>query len=368
LLACGGARAQATVTGPAGLQLSGQGFFTVGVAKSVRVRLPEGGSGLRCDCFVTEYSQGGVVEDGRIGVLGDSKLGLQGEVATADGRWSVTGQVVVRGARDGKANLEWLYATHPLNGNWTVQLGRKRLPLLAHSEVQDVGVAFPWVRLPTALYGWDIVNYNGANLMWRGAWGPVAVLANGYAGSETVKDSPFEALYYQDGTRTDTRWSGIRGFEVSAHWGDLKLRAASMRARSSHTITYPGESPAFYPSAPLRMSTVSASYEPGPWHISAEALRGDRRQEYGLEKSWGLQAGRRFGDVQLMLARTKYRLVPSEEGGAVEADHMTSVVLRWDTAPGRAWKLQVDDMRDKGSGELAVGSRTVVSISYSGVF
>ena len=47
---------------------------------------------------------------------------------------------------------------------------------------------------------------------------------------------------------------------------------------------------------------------------------------------------------------------------------MSSVVLRWDVSPGRAWKLQFDDVRDEGTGDMAMGSRRLVSVSYSGVF
>jgi hypothetical protein len=361
-----GAETVESVSG--GFTFSGNGFYTVAAAKAVRVRLRDNTEGLRCHCFVTEYSQGGVHEDGRIGYTADSKLGLQGRVETSDGRWSATGQIVARGARDGRVNLEWLYATYEINGNWTAQLGRKRLPLLSQSEVQDVGLAIPWVRLPTQLYGWDIVNYNGANLLWRGTWGPWAMLANAYGGAETVKDSPYEALYYTDGTRVDSRWSGIRGFELEAQWGDLKLRAASLRARSRSSGTTPGQPPWSYPSARLRISTLAASFEPGAWTFSAERLYGDRRQEYGVDKSWSVQAGRRFGDVQIVLAHSSYRLIPSEASTWVEGDDMSSVVLRWNVAPNRALKLQFDDFRDKTSGSFSPGSRRLITLSYSGLF
>jgi hypothetical protein len=368
LCAAGAGRAESQAPHSPGLKFSANGFYTLGLAKAVRVRPGQTGYGLRCDCFVTEYSQGGVVEDGRVGFLADSKLGLQAAVSTADGRWSLTGQLVARGARDGKVNLEWLYATYQISGNWTAQFGRKRLPLLAYSEVQDVGVAISWVRPPTQLYGWDIVNYNGANLQWRGTWGPVAVLANAYAGSETLKDSPYEALYYTDGTRTDSRWGGIRGIELAAQWGALKLRAASVQANSSYLLSAPGEAPAFYPGGKLRMSTLSASFEPGAWIFGAEAVYGDRRSEFWVDKSRGVQAGRRFGELTLLLGHMVYRQVTTDPAAAAQSDDMTSVVLRWDSAPGRVWKLQFDDFRDKSSGGFSVGSRRLVSISHSGVF
>lgn len=70
------------------------------------MRLEDKSEGLRCRCFVAEYSQGGVHEDGRIGLEADSKLGPQARVASGNGRWSDTGQVVMRGARGGRLNLE----------------------------------------------------------------------------------------------------------------------------------------------------------------------------------------------------------------------------------------------------------------------
>ena len=32
-------------------------------------------------------------------------------------------------------------------------------------------MAYPWVHLPGQVYGWEIVNYNGANLLYRDQWG-----------------------------------------------------------------------------------------------------------------------------------------------------------------------------------------------------
>ena len=368
LAASAGVGAQTAASLPGGLEVSGKGFYTLGVAKAVRVRHGDASERLRCDCFVAEYSQGGVHEDGRVGYLADSKLGLQGAVATADGRWSATGQLVARGARDGKVNLEWLYGSYEISGNWTAQVGRKRLPLLSHSEVQDVGIAIPWVRLPTQLYGWDIVNYNGANLLWRGTWGSVAVMANAYAGSDTVKNSPFQALYYTDNTLTDSHWDGIRGLELQAQWGDVKLRAAALRARTSYDVTAPGDPPTPYPGGKLRISTLAASFEPGSWTFSAEGLHGDRRQEYGVDKSWSVLAGRRFGDWQVLFGHSYYRQINNDPTASAEGHDMSSVVLRWDASPGRVWKLQFDDLRDRSTVDFSVGSRRLVSVAYSGAF
>lgn len=47
---------------------------------------------------------------------------------------------------------------------WKLQIGRKRLPLYYYSDFQDVGYAYNTVRPSPDVYGWDIVNYNGASL------------------------------------------------------------------------------------------------------------------------------------------------------------------------------------------------------------
>ena len=67
---------------------------------------------------------------------------------------SVTGQIVARGVNDFDANFEWAYISYEINDNWTVQAGKKRLPLFYYSDFFDVGYAYVWMRnLPTIIHG-----------------------------------------------------------------------------------------------------------------------------------------------------------------------------------------------------------------------
>ncbi|HOY01643.1 MAG TPA: hypothetical protein PLV36_09080, partial [Zoogloea sp.] len=132
-----------------GLEFTGSGFMTLAAGRVFGgTRDAAVDQGFHCPCFISDYAQRGVYEAGHWQAGPDSKLGLQGSVSAADGRFSLTGQAVSRGAANGAANLEWLYATVELSGNLTVQLGRKRLPLFSYSEAQDVGYALPWIHLP----------------------------------------------------------------------------------------------------------------------------------------------------------------------------------------------------------------------------
>jgi hypothetical protein len=87
----------------------------------------------------------------------ESLIGLQFSADLLDGL-SVTAQLVSRGANDFKAKFEWAYVSYELNENWTIQAGRKRLPLFYYSDFFDVGYAYTWIRPPADNYTWQIFN------------------------------------------------------------------------------------------------------------------------------------------------------------------------------------------------------------------
>jgi len=163
----------------------------------------------------------------------DSKLGLQGD-AKINRQLSLTGQVVSRGAENGKMNLEWVYGSYKLSDKVTLQVGRKRLPLFFYSESQDVGLSFPWVRLPPQPYGWEVVNYNGANVLYNDKWADWTTKLNVFAGNETRKDNPYWRVYSGKNSVTDSRWSNLWGGELSISprdWLDTRWSIFSRYAK-----------------------------------------------------------------------------------------------------------------------------------------
>ncbi len=147
-----------------------------------------------CPCFIADYGQGALYEP-HWSVGTESKIGLQGTYSF-NTQWSATGQVVARGVDGIKTDLEWAYLSYEASPHWTIQAGRKRLPLYFYSEFQDVGYAFNWARVPTDLYGWEIVNYNGVNATYRDDWKGWAAKSNFFTGSERTKDNRFSRIYY----------------------------------------------------------------------------------------------------------------------------------------------------------------------------
>lgn len=91
--------AEAQVAKP---QVMFSGFATLAAGKII------GGShdelvdlDYQCPCFISDYAQNGVCEQKRLRLGPDSKLGVQGQVSSANGQYSLTGQLVSRGAAGG---------------------------------------------------------------------------------------------------------------------------------------------------------------------------------------------------------------------------------------------------------------------------
>ncbi len=104
-----------------GLDFSGSGFLTLATGKVLSgTHDPATDQGFKCPCFISDYAQGGVYEHGAWQFEPDSKLGLQGTVSGGSGRYSLTGQIVSRGAAQGQMDLEWLYGTFEINGKLTL--------------------------------------------------------------------------------------------------------------------------------------------------------------------------------------------------------------------------------------------------------
>ena len=324
--------------------------------------------GFGCPCFISDYAQGGVYEHGGWKFGPDSKLGLQGTASADNGRYALTGQVISRGAKDGAANLEWLYGTVEVNGKFTLQAGRKRLPLFVYSETQDVGYTLPWIHLPPQLYGWEIVNYNGANLVYRDQWDAWTSTLNVFGGSETARDSGYSTIYNGKDSRTDTRWSDIRGAELNMTRDWFSARVVYIQSYTQSKQVSAGESE-FSDRARQRIHGASFSADYGNWLGRAEFLYIDRTEDYGKDYSQLYVAGYHLGSYLPLVSFANYRQQLNTVAGA-EAHSTLSVVLRHDIGDSSAVKVQWDYWKDKTAPGYASmhGDAQILTLSYDRVF
>ncbi len=364
------------------VEFSGSGFLTVAAGKIV------GGSsdnaetnpnylGYKGPHFISDWAQGAVYENKGLQFAPDTRLGLQGSAVFGPG-FSLTGQVVGRGARDGKVDLEWLYGSYKVNDNLTIQLGRKRLPILYYSESQDVGVSYPWAHLPTDLYGWQIVNYNGANLMYRDQIGNWSYTTTVFAGAETNKDSGYQKMYNGKDSKTNVRWTHILGGELALSRDWFETRIGYFQNDAENGVTGSGD---YNPKYRQRIYTLGFVVDYGNWLIRNEYYVGDLSRVEEKDYAQIYAIGYRMGKWTPMLTysnyHTRYRV-----GGALfgyrredEERHDTrSLSLRYDLSSSSAVKIQYDDYRDysgasfHAGGTVATGNARLITLSFDKIF
>lgn len=356
------------------VEFNSSGFLTLAAGKMLK--------GETSDAyFVSDYGQGGIYENGRSWSLGpDSKLGLQG-VATLNPEWSATGQVVSRGARDGKVNLEWLYLAYKASENVTLQVGRKRLPLFYYSESQDVGIALPWLRLPPPAYGWDVVNFDGANLIYRSQIGEWNSTAEAFFGNEMRRDNPYLEIYNGRGTDWNEKWKDIHGFawSMGRNWLELRLSYVGSNLDYWDTRDKAGTSV----STRQSFYSLAAVVDRDNLLVRAEASKIDRPGADFQEHDWStlLGVGYRLGRWLPMVTFTRFHGKYLNSKPNERFDDL-SLSLRYDLTPSSALKLQYDAFNDRSQAGItcyqdpvncAVGSQRygdsrLIAVSYDMVF
>jgi len=355
-----------------GIGLSGSGFLTLAAGKIIGGDAQQDFNGYRAPMYVADYAQGGVYESGSWSMRPVSRLGLQG-TAVFDPRLSLTGQAVARGARDGKVNLEWIYGNYAINDELTLQAGRKRLPLFYYSESQDVGFSYPWVHLPPGQYGWEIVNYNGANLLYRGQWGAWSAGMNVLAGNETRTDNGFWKIYNGKDTRTDSRWTNILGADLSLTRDWFETRAAYIQS----DIQDRREGDDYSPKARQRIYSLSFRIDYRDWLVHNEYLYMDRKPVGEEDYSYLIGVGYRMGKWLPMLTYNRYWQRLADTSSNEERWSVLALSLRYELTPTSAVKVQLDRWRDRNGPDFNLnsdgysvpyGNARLLSISYDMVF
>ncbi|WMN62173.1 porin (plasmid) [Pseudoalteromonas xiamenensis] len=290
----------------------------------------------------------------------ESLIGLQVSAELGEGL-SVTGQVVARGADDYNAEFEWAYISYELNDSWTVQAGKKRLPLFYYSDFYDVGYAYVWMRPPADNYTWQIFNYEGINFLYNGSIGDWSMTANIYAGKE---DDPNNKLlsdfFFQKPTREI--WEDIFGGVATFSKDWLEIRVTHMQYTNRRFID--GE-PSMWDGKDSRDGKfygLAANADFGNFFILSEFNRLDLG---GNLDTYMLSAGYRFGNVTPYVMFSDF----SQDGDGDTEKHNTKAVgVRWDFHPSAAFKMQYDKVEDESFDLAVAGDSEAITFGVDVVF
>jgi len=319
-----------------------------------------------CTRFIADWAHAGVYNSD-VDYRPESKLGVQGTVKF-NNSISFTSQLVARSADVSQIGLEWAYLTYDINPAWTVQAGRKRLPLFYYSDSQDVGFSYPWLRLPPDVYGWDAVNYNGASTTYHKLLGTWSLKADAFAGNESTKNSSYAKLYYTEPKTID--WTNIVGgdLELNREW--LTFRLTYIHSGYQQIDQATGERDTWPSGANTGRQTIyGASLNVDTEHalVRSEYSVFDRGQFQYTANAWMIGAGVPLGKWTPMITASGYVESTRFPDNYVPSNWSTiSLSVRYDLTRSSALKFQVDRLRDGRN--TFMGDANMIGVSYDFVF
>lgn len=271
----------------------------------------------------------------------DTKFGLQFRANLLDGL-SATAQVVARGADDFDASFEWAYLSYELNDHWTLQAGKKRLPLYYYSDFFDVGYAYLWIRPPADNYTWQIFNYTGVNAQFNYFVGDWDISGNIYTGREDDSENKLLSQFFGSNPIREI-WKDIVGGVINFNkdWLDIRLTYMTYTNERYRTVDGVVERVTWGGADTRRgkFAGISVNMDFGDWLLLSELNRLDLAGSNF--DTYMVSAGYR---IQSYTPYISYAHFDSEN----EKHNTTSLGVRWDFHSNAAFKLQLDDVKDKG--------------------
>lgn len=317
-----------------------------------------------CPCFVGNYEYAGVYEYQKFSLSPETSFGLQTQIKI-DPKLSATVQLVTRGADGYKANVDWAYASYELSPELTLQAGHKRLPIYNYSDYMYVGYAYPWVRPPQDLYGWQIYSYDGINLQGRKSFGDLNITGNIWAGGQRDKDNAtLGKIYY--GATIDEEWSGIVGAYVDFNKNDeYNLRLVMMKNDVTRSSTFAGTTTVLNDKVGQTFYGVSFNVDKNDWILRTEANLFVRPSTEDTYRIFLASVGYRFTpQVSGYLTRSGFH---ETYAGGAERHDTNSASIRWDFNRSANLKFQYDDIREYSDYPLT-GNAKMISMSYTTTF
>lgn len=325
----------------------------------------------RCPCAIQNWEYVGVYEkDKGWQTTPESLIGVQLKAkATPD--LSATVQLVSRGNntayRPYTPTIDWAYLTYKLTPEWTLQAGRKRIPLYYYSDYLYVGYAYPWVRPAPDVYGWPIYAYDGVNALYQNDIGETgwSMSINTWYGNFTQKDDAYDGKIYY-GQTTDHSWKRQVGTVFSATNGIIDTRLMYMTFRDNITTYNPdGTSSELSKNVFTRIMGASVNVDYNNIVLRTELNRFEQVPQNFIYNYYLVSGGYKIGNVTPLLTFSQY----STQQYPIEARRSTYLGVRWDFRKDMAFKAQYDISRDQSQYPYPFfGDHKLLSVSLQGVF
>jgi len=309
--------------------------------------------------FLADYPKVGVY-DSDWSFSPDTSIGVQLKT-DLNNKLEFVIQAISNGASDYDADLDWAYIIYQLNSEFSIQAGRKRLPLYYYSDFFDVGHAYYWIRPPVDNYTWQISNYNGLSLQYQPYFGNWDVLFNLYAGREDSNNNDLLSLF--SGVPVDETWKNMLGIvaELSKDW--IELRATFMQGQLDRTVN----GIVTDQDVKQEFSGVSVNFYLGNFIILSELNKYKKRASDIQVDTNMYSIGYQLDNFTVHVTHSAFKQVENALGG--DEDHETdSIGFRWDIDKSTALKIQYDNVKDNGINIPVLGASEAISLGIDIVF
>lgn len=330
------------------------------------------GVSYQCPCFVSNYEYAGVYEYHKTSLAPESLAGVQGNFKFTP-QVSATVQLVARGA-DSSLNADWAYGSYKIDDSWTVQFGRKRLPLYYYSDYMYVGYAYPWVRPSQDLYAWQIYSYDGANVLYSGSVGDWNVNGNLWLGQRKTKDNTLLGnIYYS--SKIDESWKKMVGGYLDVSNDIVTARGVYMHTvverfavvNGVRSLVMTGANGDFVNDVGQSFYGLSLNVDYKDWILRSELNYIDRPSVKNTYTAQSYSGGRKWGAHTVMLSWSQFRERAAYWPTGTEKHSTKSLSYRWDFTSSQAFKLQYDRIKDE-SKWLFTGNSDLLTASWQTVF
>jgi hypothetical protein len=377
--------------------LSFAGFGTLGVVHS---------SESDADFTSSAFEARGAGYSRRLSPEVDSVIAAQ-VTAQVGSRFTVVVQLLSQENYDNnyRPEVEWANVQYQVTPDFSVRVGRTAAASFLVSDTRRIGYANPWVRPPVELYSLVSVTSNdGADLSYRVRMGAATDTLHLSVGRINYR---FPLLGGSDVERANAR----QQFAVDDTFehGSTTLHVSYGQAHVTIPLFAPlfagfrqfgaqGEGIADLYDVDNRIISflgAGASYNPGPWFLTAEWGRVDAHSVIGEKTAWYASCGYRLAQwtPYLTFANLRANSVTSDPGlsltgltpslaaaaaglnaglnatlASIARQSTVSVGTRWDFARSADLKLQYDHTR-LGAGspgvliDLQPGFRTGTSVN-----
>jgi hypothetical protein len=331
--------------------LTGFASLTAGKVLSGNGQNSNLGASYNCACFLANYEYAGVYQNHGWTGAPESVAGVQANVHINDQLNAVV-QLDARDTRGVKASVDWAYLSYAINPDVTIQAGRKRIPMYYYADSNYVGYSYVWVRPPVDLYGWDVYDYDGANVMYKRSVGnDWTMLWNTWAGTRNTSDNIYWGKLYNGGVKTSSNWHNILGSYVDFSNETFGLRFIYMQNDISvAAFTAPGVPYADGEDGSTFKQKVygaafTADYE--NWLFRSEINTVKRTAPYASPNAPSMLVGLGYheGNWTTMLSYSRY-WEKATATYAPQRDDTRTLTVRWDFKPSMALKLQYDWIKD----------------------